>query len=86
MSDPKQHADTGNWENVFTQQHAKTRTTHNKLMLQIDDIQLHKGRVGNSVLLKINDVVLSCELAEPEDVELFGYSWETHPKGKIRYL
>jgi hypothetical protein len=43
----------------------------NNLTLQIDDIQIHKGRVGNSILLKLNDVILTCELADPEKIKLF---------------
>ncbi|MEA3294470.1 MAG: hypothetical protein U9P81_05775 [Euryarchaeota archaeon] len=61
--------DYGNWENVFTQE--KQKTTVNNLTLQIDDIQIHKGRVGNSILLKLNDVILTCELADPEKIKLF---------------
>ena len=59
----------GNWQNVFTQKNQKT--SMNNLTLQIDDIQIHKGRVGNSILLKLNDVILTCELADPEKIKLF---------------
>jgi vacuolar-type H+-ATPase subunit I/STV1 len=61
--------DYGNWENVFTQE--KQKSTVNNLTLQIDDIQIHKGRVENSILLKLNDVILTCELADPEKIKLF---------------
>lgn len=73
--DTKDNADNnddhnhGNWQNVFTQKNKKT--SMNNLTLQIDDIQIHKGRVGNSILLKLNDVILTCELADPEKIKLF---------------
>ena len=66
-----QETDTGNWENVFSRLQSRTATIDNRLNMKTTDFQIHKDRMGNTVLLKIGDYVLNCELAGPEDVQEF---------------